>query len=287
MSVPESLIANPRYFAIVEPLLRFFGRLGNVSAFLRLYPNFDPEAVPLPDLNQPTYALEASYLQRACRVNHINAVRGLLQCGASLLSTDCRGRFTLWHACIGMQESRVNMVLWLLAEYADARATVNWADDGGVTPLHNAVDFGSIGLILVLLRFGAGNSLGMLNSFGNSPIDAAENKVSKVALNILKAAQRTQAVLIVGEWRPRKHAQFPLKYRIAMRVLVVLARARTRKQRDLILDADGSPRILSRYPQSCLDLLPEELLQHLFAYVTATPLPLCWTNGIPWMTLFE
>lgn len=33
---------------------------------------------------------------------------------------------------------------------------------------------------------------------------------------------------------------------------------------------------MARYPQACLELLPEELLQYLYAHITAPPCPLRW-----------
>ena len=39
-------------------------------------------------------------------------------------------------------------------------------------------------------------------------------------------------------------------------------------------DADASTErnIVAQYPQACVDLLPEEILQYLYAYVTSFPL---------------
>jgi hypothetical protein len=50
-----------------------------------------------------------------------------------------------------------------------------------------------------------------------------------------------------------------------MRALVVLAKTYD-------LDASTKRYIVSKYPQACLHLLPEELLQYLFAYITSFPI---------------
>lgn len=72
------------------------------------------------------------------------------------------------------------------------------------------------------------------------------------------------AVVSLQEWRPSKHALYPRKYRLAIRCLAVLAKARTRDARS------------AAYSKSCLVLLPEELLQYLFAMVTSWPVVEGW-----------
>jgi hypothetical protein len=71
------------------------------------------------------------------------------------------------------------------------------------------------------------------------------------------------AVLQIGEWRPRLHQRFPMKYRKTLRTLVVLAKARTY----VIGEYPCKDRIVSHYAVSGLSILPEELLQYLFVYV--------------------
>ena len=34
--------------------------------------------------------------------------------------------------------------------------------------------------------------------------------------------------------------------------------------------------IEARHPQACLELLPEEILQYIYAYITAPPYPANW-----------
>ena len=34
--------------------------------------------------------------------------------------------------------------------------------------------------------------------------------------------------------------------------------------------------IAARHPQACLDLLPEEILQYIYAYITSPPYPIEW-----------
>jgi hypothetical protein len=93
----------------------------------------------------------------------------------------------------------------------------------------------------------------------------------KEVAELLEEAERAHAVLHLGEWRPHKQACFPRGYRAAMRTLVVLAKARTPA-------LDDASELHSHYPSACLDLLPEELLQYLFAYVTSAHVPDVWTE---------
>ena len=54
--------------------------------------------------------------------------------------------------------------------------------------------------------------------------------------------------------------------------------------RILVVDDDPDVRAMLRitlertvkYPEACLELLPEELLQYLFAWITSLPVPHCW-----------
>jgi len=82
------------------------------------------------------------------------------------------------------------------------------------------------------------------------------------------------AVLSLGEWRPRLHHRFPRRYRMAMRTLVILAKARAVENEAAAVVALPP----ARYQQACLELLPEELLQYMYAFVTAAPVPDFWTR---------
>ncbi len=259
MALPEATTTtNPSYEDVVEPLLRAHD--GDPSALLAAYPNFDVEAV-LEKL------FELPYLHEACENNHFHAVRGLVQCGARLQRVSWGALTPLYLACWG-PGGRADLVVWLLS-HKDARDTVNWVTSQGCTPLHEAAYRGSIALIRVLLKHGA--DLTLQNAEGDTPENAAWREgMKESALFLGEAAERAHAVLQLGEWRPHKQSRFPPGYRAAMRTLVVLAKAR-KPNVPLALDCE-------RYPHSCLSLLPEELLQYLFAYITTPHVPDVWTK---------
>lgn len=89
--------------------------------------------------------------------------------------------------------------------------------------------------------------------------------------------KRAREVLKLG-WRPHQHADLTPCYRAAMRTLVVLAKARPKKEREIIRAEDGCRVLLARYPCACLELLPEELLQYIFVFITAFPVPAAWNR---------
>jgi ankyrin repeat protein len=251
---------NPSYSKVVEPLL--LAHDGDASALIAAYPNFDPKAIA----NDFAYAF--SYMHMACHQHHFHAVRGLVQCGVSLLRRETFAGMTPLHlACWSLRDEHMNIIAWLLS-HKEARATVNWEDTVGSTPLHEAADNESVGVIWLLLKHGA--DLTFKNEEGHTPVAFARSEGNWKAVEILEAAERAQVVLHLGEWRPHKQACFPRGYRAAMRALVVLAKAR---KPNTAIGPD-----CERYPRACLDLLPEELLQYLFAYITTPHVPDTWTK---------
>ena len=77
-------IPNPNYIDVVRILRKHNGDPGGL---MRLYPNFDPDV--LPEANNGRHHV-SPYLHQACFKNNFQAVRALVQCGASLLK---RARF--------------------------------------------------------------------------------------------------------------------------------------------------------------------------------------------------
>ena len=67
------------------------------------------------------------------------------------------------------------------------------------------------------------------------------------------------------EWRPREHSYLPREERDMLRCLLVLGKARTPAP-------DDASNLVSHYPQACLELLPEELQQYIYARVCAASL---------------
>jgi ankyrin repeat protein len=190
-----------------------------------------------------------------------------------LLYTDKFGTTALQIAC-GLTpdaKEKVTLVTWFLSEHADVRITLNWADVvGGHTALHCAASCNSNAVVRVLLAHGANPTLA--NKKGHTPARLARRYSRGIGTaELLEKAERAHAVHALGEWRPRSHVRFPRGYRVAMRTLVVLAKARTPAPED-------ASELRSHYPRACLDLLPEELLQYLFAYITAPHVPDVWTT---------
>lgn len=280
-------ITNPSYCIVVEPILR--ENKGDAANLLLSYPNFDTEAIP-DDAHERTILHRGriiqlhsgrTYLHRACWGNHVYAVRGLMQCGANLLCNGKQGRSAM--TCWGLDESKVNLAAWLFSTFADARTAINHVDRWRFSMLHSAALSGLSSMIHLLLRHGA--DITLKDKKGRTPLQMLSVLVRRphtrdeaVKMLILEAAERAYAVLMIGEWRPWTHIHFPPKYRAAMCTLVVIAKAQARQQRDTVDNTDGTRCIVSRFPQACLNLLPEELLQQLFVYITLPAVPDVWTN---------
>ena len=203
-------ITNPSYWK-VELMLR--EHEGDASELRRMYPNFDPEAEA--KHGRP-------YLHHACWRNHFHAVRGLLQCGASLLRKDDGGWTALfWASFCGKKEGSVDLVAWLLSENSDTRATVNWGTDNAWTPLHIAAYTGSTTIVCMLLSHGG--DITLKNTEGRTALDLARDRET---IKVLETAETyLKKHIEIGEWRPQKHSEFSRFYQKAMETLVVLAKA--------------------------------------------------------------
>ncbi len=172
-------IPDPSYFEVVEPMLRADD--GDASALLCAYPNFDPETV----LNFVKHVWP--YLHTACDLNHFHAVRGLLQCGASLRRKGAHGCTALHWACNGDEESRADVVAWLLSRCDDVRrSTVNWSADDGNTALHIAAWWGQTKMVCTLLEHGA--DITLENKQGKTPLQDAREEGHKATAEVLVAA---------------------------------------------------------------------------------------------------
>ncbi len=252
-------ISNPSYYKVVEPMLRAGD--DDVRALLRAYPNFDAEGVPKDTGGH-------SYLHQACFKNHLKAVRVLLKHGASLLRMNKYGQTALHLACCSAQSGSI--VEWLLSQFAEARTTVNWADCSGWTPLNSTVYWGKTDRVRILLLYGADATWRGVDNL--TPAQWARRRGDTAVAEMLETAERAHTVLALGEWRPHRQACFPPGYRAATRTLVVLSKARTPAP-------ENTAELRSHYPRACLDLLPEELLQYLFAYLTTPHVPDVWTSN--------
>ncbi len=224
-------ITSPSYLKVVRPLL--CEHKGDATELRRLYPNFDPEVVPKDTYGLSYHLYGLPYLHLACCKNHFYAVRGLLQCGASLLRKDNKYQWTalhwasenkLWARGNNLnQQWRVDMVTWLLSEHSDARTTVNWVDKAMETPLYDAAYNGGTAIVRVLLAYGA--DITLKNVDGETALDIVRNGEKFTTIKVLKTAETClKQQIVIGEWRPWKHSRFPRSYQNAMETLVVLAK---------------------------------------------------------------
>ncbi len=190
--------------------------------------------------------------------------------------------------------------------FPELRKHIDVADARGMTALHYAVFYGNWALVLVLIQHGGAN-WGIQTSGAGSLLTFMEGHLAHLAeaatredwrthcfvslsrvqnhqlTRFKKAAHylqdrhtRVSRRLLRREWRPWRHYGFPPKYRATMHTLAVLAKARPPGKTGIVVNAHGTRILLSRYPSACLNLLPEELLQYLFAYIAAAPVIYWW-----------
>lgn len=135
---------NPSY-KVCERLLRKGD--GNPSYLTTKFPHFDANA---PARNTSGWPL----LHYAAHQGHLHVVRGLLQCGASLLDTEpLDGSTPLYRACRGGEQA-ASVVAFLLAQ-PEGVESVNVSDAYGKTPLHAAAGYGNETIVRMLLEAGA------------------------------------------------------------------------------------------------------------------------------------
>ncbi len=215
MSITNTFM-HPSYWNVVEPLLREHN--GESSELCRLYPNFDPGAVP-----EDTNGI--SYLHFACQMKHFHTARGLLQCGASLLQKTKDEHSVLHWACGGRKTGKAEMITWLLSQYDNARTTVNWVDQHGWAPLHMAALLGgNVAVIRTFLKHGA--DITLKTADGETPAQLAREPGYEAAAEVLETAARIHVDTVkMGEWCPHKHSEYAKGHRDAVRSVLVLAEA--------------------------------------------------------------
>ncbi len=218
-------------------------------------------------------------LTRACLNANLVAAQAAVAAGASLQKRSAAGTTPLLWACHTerklisqrerktTQKKRAALVAWILS-HSDGRGTLNLATGAGQTPLIVALDSSTSDKIVhMLLCKGADPTL--RDAGGRDAQHYAMTKRRLVCTILLVNGVREWPVTSVGEWRPHLQARFPRTYRRTMRTLLVLGKAR---------DGEKSTEKMwhMRYPRASLCLLPEELLQYLFALITCAPLPIEW-----------
>ena len=206
----------------------------------------------------------------ACYCGQYTSVRVLLAIGMDVQFRGEDNTFLLLYAChaapdcIISNEQRLKLVADILNHSKEARDTVNWHTDNDNSPLFLCAYFNYITTARLLIAHGA--DLADKHQ-GLTLVQHARLRGHTAMAEFLERTAYDNKLVAIGEWRPRNAHCFPPSFRDAMRTLVVLGKAYDR--------VDG----ITRYPQACLDLLPEELLQHIFAYVTSVPNSDMWIEG--------
>jgi hypothetical protein len=214
-------------------------------------------------------------LMNACWNGDLTAAKTAVAAGASLQKTWVSGWTPLFAACYPAhkpksqmeQRKRRELVTWIL-DHPDGRATLNWTVCTGKTPLIAAVEnCASSAIVHMLLCKGANPTLRDVAGRDAQYFAMVMGRLSCTIL--LVNGVREWPVTRVGEWRPHLQSRFPCAYRQATRTLIILGKAR---------DTEKSTEKMwhMRYSHACLCLLPEELLQYLFALLTCAPLPTEW-----------
>ncbi len=154
------------------------------------------------------------------------------------------------------------------------------------TALDNAIYYCNDKLVTLLMDLGApaskwGWSMNPDDNLTRSPIDAAvvmvryfitdlyfrpRKRSYKKVLAALEHGINVRRVRNVGGWRPHNAHLFPCKYRSAMRTLLLLAKCRH--------VVNGKQ--VERFPRACLELLPEELLQWIYGFITGENVEPTW-----------
>ncbi len=207
------LIVNPINMPLnlcYKKLKQTFGG-GPPAGLLGLY---SPDAIPADTNRTP-------YLHHACYKNHFSVVQGLLQWGASLFLRTHYGNSVLIYACCGKEDSRADMIAWLLLHHEDARSTVNWCNNSGSTPLHIASSKGFTKGVIVLLNHGADTTL---KDYWRRTAPLCIMSGASGAKEIVEVIESAKKIISAGEWRPKNADMFPIVYRDAMRTLVCLAK---------------------------------------------------------------
>ncbi len=213
-----------------------------------------------------------SYFLHACSRGDLQVAKALLELGADETAKEKDGSTALINACLGDEEERAELVKWLLRQ-AEVLASIDdmWA--GGDTALHMAAVHDNKAAVLVLLCFGADRAKRLI--WGITAAMRAEQDGDGPGREEVAQLIRSMQIIPKNEWRPRKHICFPLAYREAIKTILILRKACKHK---ICITCEGAPRYLlvPRYPESCLTILPEELMQYLFVWITSIPLPEEW-----------
>ena len=270
-----NLTVSPSYNKVVVPLIHAGG--GDPSLLLEQYPNFDADSIP-PDGIRLHHSRgipktdTLPYLHGAVYLKDIVVARGLLACGASIWKkTAISGivpiSFTIGSLYATSIKKKLEMLDLLLA-HPGGMETLDEPCNQGFTVLHGAVLHTNVEMVKKLLEMGADPTV--QTNEGRTPYILAliHGYKSEIA-GILEDAVHTFPVLSVGEWRPHIHHQFPRHYRLALRTLVILAKARN-------LKASTKKMLVPRYQTANLCFLPEEVLQFMYTFLCVLPLPDNW-----------
>ncbi|KAK1830466.1 ankyrin repeat-containing domain protein, partial [Podospora conica] len=116
----------------------------------------------------PRNALDETPIHRAAALNNAEVIRSLvplLPPGRPVDDVDCYGRTPLWHAAATGSKDSIDILIAL-------GASVNLADDLGVSPLHAACRGGYVGCVVQLVNAGA-NPCFTTSKLDLTPLDLA------------------------------------------------------------------------------------------------------------------
>ena len=241
---------------------------GDTEQLFEIFPNFDPNGVDE----------DARYwrvlMHTACRESNTSAMKTLLACGA-IVYFFCHGllRIACYRDCNSSgkkvsKEEHIEFVSTLLTLSTSVREHLRF--DFGV--LFGAVLQKDSALVRLLLHHGAPIQVkeGNLALLEHARTVGTCEIVELIEVT-LRSRWASAMLLQRGEWRPHSHYRFPKCFRVACQTMAVLAKAhKTREKNARFFE--------STYPQACLDLLPEELLQFVFAYITTEVVPDVWAR---------
>lgn len=187
-----------------------------------------------------------------------------------LLQRSATSGGTALHEACGMSTKRhdvinaVDRLVAIILSNAVGRTTVNQKDVFGRTPLFLVAQSArhpnarQTRAMLLLLQHGAQPGC---NSLRYTTVDRPGSALLRLYRRMQSFFNATDCESASG-WRPHLNCMLPRVFRDALRAIVILRKARRR----------GG----SAFPDACLCILPEELMQYLFLFITCRPLENAW-----------
>ncbi len=257
---------------------------GTLQRFLSAFPLYSPRH------HLPTFHMVIGWFLRG---KYWRIVKALVERDPRLL-TIATGSAILSLCAASAKLHRSKLVHWLLSRMQSyPRSVVIMSECGYMcAPLHEAASHWNAASIALLLDCGGDPYCTAPWPFRGdrqrTPLQLASLKTGAAkgrprAIALLQEATRSGHWPLL-EWRPHvaRHRQFPAFFRAGIQTILLLAKARRVKESTtrVRVECDEGIRITEmtllekeiKCPQACFALLPEELLQYIYLYVTAAPL---------------